>query len=200
MPGNERESDRPPRAAGGRLAEIVAQVKAQRYPPVDRWNPDFCGEIDIRIARDGSWHYMGTPIGRPEMVRLFASVLRRDDDGYYLVTPAEKLKIRVDDAPFLAIDMDCEGTDENRMLIFHTRTGDRVIADKEHVLRVDSDPESGEPRPGILVRGRLEARLARPVFYRLVDLAEEAIRDGRRCLEVQSAGCRFSLGEIGEAD
>lgn len=184
---------------GGRLAEIVRQVGAQRYPPVHRWNPELCGEIDIRIARDGSWHYMGTPIGRPEMVRLFSSVLRRDDDGFYLVTPAEKLKIRVDDAPFLAVDMACEGEGENRVLVFCTQTGDRTIADRDHPIRVETDPGTGEPAPYVLVRDRLEALIARPVFYRLVEFAEERVTDGRRVLEVTSAGCRFPLGEIGEA-
>lgn len=182
------------------LADIVREIAAQRHPPVHSWSPEFCGEIDIRIARDGSWHYMGTPIGRPEMVRLFSSVLRRDEDGFYLVTPVEKLKIRVDDAPFLAVDMACEGAGDERLLVFSTQTGDRAIADKEHPLRVETDPETGEPAPYILIRDRLEALIARPVFYRLVDLAEERVVDGRRRLEVRSAGCRFPLGEIGEAE
>jgi hypothetical protein len=155
-------------------------------PPVHLWNPPHCGEIDIRIARDGTWFHEGSPIGRAPLVRLFASVLRKDPDGYVLVTPVEKLKIVVDDAPFIAVRVD--RTTEG--LKFLTNVGDEVIAGPEHPLRVATDPVSGEPAPYVHVRGGLEARLARPVFYELAEMA--APRGGE--LGVESGGAWFSLG------
>jgi hypothetical protein len=155
-------------------------------PPVHLWNPAHCGEIDIRIARGGTWFHEGTPIGRPALVRLFSTVLRRDPDGYVLVTPAEKLSIVVEDVPFMAVRVDRTGDG----LRFLTNVGDAVTAGPEHPLRVETDPVTGEPAPYLHVRGGLEARLARPVFYELAEMAEA--RDGE--LRVQSCGAWFSLG------
>lgn len=168
----------------------------RKKPPVDQWNPPFCGEIDMRILRDGSWHYMGSPIPRPAMVKLFASILRREPDGgYVLVTPVEKCGIRVDDAPFVAVEMTVVGQGGDRLIAFRTNVDDVVPLDAEHPLRVDTDPASGEPSPYILVRGRLEALIARPVFYELVEMAEEYEQEGRLLLGVRSAGRMFPLGE-----
>ena len=176
------------------LESILASAKAAGkggLPPVDKWNPEFCGDIDMRIARDGSWHYMGTPIGRKRMVRLFSTILRHDDDGkFYLVTPVEKIGIAVDDAPFVAVEMEVSGADKDQILAFRTNVDDYVILNGDHPLRVDEDSETGEPSPYLLVRGQLEALIARSVFYDLVELAEE--RDG--VLGVWSDGLFFPLG------
>jgi hypothetical protein len=162
------------------------EADGRGLPPVHLWNPAHCGEIDIRIARGGTWFHEGTPIGRPALVRLFSTVLRRDPDGYVLVTPGEKLSIRVEDVPFVAVRVDRSGEG----LRFLTNVGDTVLAGPEHPLRVETDPGTGEPAPYLHVRGGLEARLARPVFYELAEMAEA--RDGE--LRVQSGGVWFSLG------
>jgi hypothetical protein len=133
----------------------------------------FCGDIDIRIGRDGTWFYHGSPIGRKPLVKLFASVLRRDNDGdYWLVTPAERGRIKVDDVPFTAVEVNAAGSGPSRALTFRTNLDEEVIADALHPIRVGHDPDTQEPRPYILVRDRLEARILRPVFYELVELAE----------------------------
>jgi hypothetical protein len=157
-------------------------------PPVHLWNPSHCGEIDIRIRRDGVWFHEGTPIGREPLVRLFSSVLRLDPDGYHLVTPVEKLKITVEDAPFLAVRVDRDGG----TLRFLTNVGDVVEAGPEHPLRVTLDPKTGEPAPYLHVRRGLEARLRRPVFYELVEMAEQ--QGGE--IGVRSGGAWFALGPI----
>jgi uncharacterized protein len=137
-------------------------------PPVHLWNPPFCGDIDMRIARDGTWFYLGTPIGRPAMVRLFSGIIRRDGDDYFLVTPVEKVGIRVDDAPFVAIDVAQDGAD----LVFTTNVDDQVRAGPDHPIRVDRDPVTGEPSPYVLIRRNLWALIDRKSFYRLVDRGE----------------------------
>ncbi|MGF1606636.1 MAG: DUF1285 domain-containing protein [Rhodothalassiaceae bacterium] len=178
-----------------RLDELARALADQRYPPVDKWNPDFCGDIDMVIKRDGSWHYMGTPILRPEMVRLFASVLRRDDDGKtYLVTPVEKLGIQVEDAAFLAIELEHKNAGEQAELYLSTQTGDVIRIDAEHPIWTEHDPDTGEDRPYVHVRGGLNALIARPVWYRLVDLAQPEEIDGTRYLGVWSDGDFFPLG------
>lgn len=178
------------------LTAFMKQVEGQSFPPVDKWNPEFCGDIDMRIAVDGTWFYMGTPITRKRMVRLFSTVLRKDEDGKtYLVTPVEKIGITVDDAHFVAIDCDIIDGEASQLLSFTTNVGDTVIAGPEHPIRVEIDSESGEPRPYILVRGNLEALIARSVFYRLVESAEEVQRNGGTELVIRSQGQDFSLGE-----
>jgi len=165
-------------------------------PPVHLWNPPFCGEIDMRIGRNGAWHYLGSPIDRPAMVKLFSNILRREPDGsYVLVTPVEKCRIRVDDAPFTAVEMTTSGMGDDRLIVFRTNVDDVVPLDREHPLRIVTNPNTGEPSPYLLVRDRLEALVARPVFYQLVDMAEEQSRDGRPVLGVRSAGQFFVLGE-----
>jgi hypothetical protein len=186
------------RLAAGLKAALVAdpdEIRPNGLPPVHKWNPPFCGDIDMRIARDGTWYYMGSPIGRKPMVRLFSSVLRHDDDGrYYLVTPVEKVGIQVDDAPLVAVEMTVEGEGTARMLAFRTQVDDVVVADADHPIRVAIDPGTGEPAPYVLVRDRLEALIARAVFYDLVELADEREVDGRMVLGVWSAGTFFTLG------
>ena len=168
--------------------QLLAAAKNQRLPPVRRWQPALSGDIDIRIAADGRWFHEGREIKRERLVALFATVLRRDADGYCLVTPVEKWRIAVEDAPFLAIDMESDGGGATRRLIFTTNVGDHVLADAEHRIEV-FDAESA-PRPYLDVRDGLRARIARSVFYRLVDCCDVAQGE----LAVWSGGERFVLG------
>lgn len=178
-----------------KAGDLLQQIPASKggLPPVHLWNPPFCGDIDMRIARDGSWHYLGTPIGRPAMVRLFSTILRRDGDAYFLVTPVEKVGIRVDDAPFVAVDMHAEGEGEAQRLRFVTNVGDELVAGAAHPLRCVLDAQSGEPAPYVRVRDNLEALIHRNVFYRLVELAVPRAIDGRPWLGVWSDGAFFPL-------
>lgn len=154
------------------LAEIAQLAAEQRLPPVDRWNPTHCGDSDMRIARDGTWFHNGSPIGRPAMVRLFSSILRREPDGgFVLVTPVEKLDIVVEDAPFTAVEMKVEGEGRDTRLAFRLNTGDLVTAGPDHALRFAGTPD--EPRPYLHVRAGLEALIARSLYYDLVDRALE---------------------------
>ncbi|WP_425097982.1 DUF1285 domain-containing protein [Tropicibacter sp. S64] len=156
-------------SADGLAASARAATKKKGPPPVHLWNPPFCGDLDMRIARDGTWFYLGTPIGRFELVKLFSSILRKDGDAYFLVTPVEKVGITVDDAPFVAVDFTAEGTGESQVLTFETHVGDTAIAGSGHPIRVSRDPETGEPSPYILIRANLEALIDRKSFYRLVE-------------------------------
>ena len=155
--------------AEGLVASITA-AKTRGLPPVHLWNPPFCGDLDMRIARDGTWVYQGTPIGRPGLVKLFSSILKREGGKYFLVTPVEKVGIVVDDAPFVAIDFEVQGEGEAQNLRFVTQVDDVAKAGPEHPIRVERDPETGEPAPYVLVRADLEALIDRKSFYRLVDL------------------------------
>ncbi|SNS39765.1 hypothetical protein SAMN04488078_101366 [Antarctobacter heliothermus] len=157
-------------SAEGLAASARAAGKGRGLPPVHKWNPPFCGDLDMRIARDGTWFYLGTPIGRFGLVRLFSSILRKDGDDYFLVTPVEKVGITVDDAPFVAVDFEAEGTGESQILTFETHVGDFAAAGPDHPIRVERDPETGEPSPYVLVRANLEALIDRKSFYRLVEL------------------------------
>ena len=171
------------------IQAVTGHGETGRAPaPVHLWNPDHCGEMDLVIRADGVWMHEGSPIGRPELVRLFATVLRKDPDGYYLVTPIEKLKITVEDAPFRAVRADVEDGD----IVFTTDMGEQVRAGDDHPIRVETDPETGEPAPYVHVRGDLEARIARPVFYELADMA--ALEDGR--MVIGSGGRDFVLGRV----
>ena len=168
--------------------DLTKAQPARGLPPVHLWRPDHCGEIDIVIKASGEWLHEGAPIRRPELVRLFSTVLRRDPDGIHLVTPVEKLKITVEDAPFVAVAVEAEGDD----LVFTTNVGDRVRADADHAIRVETDPGSGEPRPYLHVRAGLEALIARSVFYELVERAGEC---DKGTLGVRSGGLWFPLGD-----
>jgi hypothetical protein len=155
------------------------------------------GDIDIRIARDGTWFHEGSPIHRKPLVKLFAGILRRDDDdAFYLQTPAEKRRITVDDAPFLAVEVRIEGEGSGRRLVFRTNVDDEVTAGPAHPIRVAFDEQTGEPAPYILVRDRLEALIARPVYYELVAMGETRTIGGREVLGVESDGEYFVLGEL----
>lgn len=173
------------------LFDTLEAAQSQKsLPPVDRWHPDRVGRIDIRIARDGTWYHEGAPIRREALVKLFSTVLRRDDDGYCLVTPAEKLFIDVEDAPFLAVDMTVKGEGKQAQLLFTTNVADHVVADAGHPIRVED--QDGEPRPYVYVRRGLDALINRAVFYRLV---EQSVQE-RGELVVYSRGARFVLGRV----
>lgn len=177
---------------------IAASLPKGSLPPVHLWNPEFCGDIDMCIARDGTWFHEGRPIRRQSMVRLFSTILRRDDGEYFLVTPAEKLRLKVADAPFVAVAMATHGEGRDQVLTFRTNVDDEVMAGQEHPIRVDVDAESEEPSPYVHVRAGLEALISRPVFYELVELAGEEIIDGETLFGVWSAGRFFPLGDPGE--
>jgi uncharacterized protein len=180
-------------APGASLATLAAALKDRKLPPVDQWNPAYCGPIDMRIAADGSWYYLGTPIGRPAMVQLFASILRREPDGsYVLVTPVEKVGIKVDDAPFLAVELITEGVGAARRMGFRLNTEDVVMVDQQHPIRVQVDPVSQAPRPYVMVRGGMEALINRAVFYELVALAD-AECDAVQRFGLYSDGVFFAL-------
>ncbi|MEJ6404501.1 DUF1285 domain-containing protein [Yoonia sp. 2307UL14-13] len=171
------------------LASSARAVQKGGLPPVHEWNPPHCGDLDMRIARDGTWYYQGTPIGRPGLVRLFSTILRKDEDDFVLVTPVEKVGITVDDAPFVAVDFDQDGD----ALVFETNVGDYVSAGPDHPIRVERDAETGEPSPYVLVRANLEALIDRKSFYRLVEIGEEADHDGDRWFGVRSNGAFFPI-------
>jgi hypothetical protein len=156
--------------SGLSLAEIARLAEEKKLPPVDKWDPSHCGDSEMRIARDGIWYHQGSPIGRPAMVRLFSTILRREPDGrFVLVTPVEKLDIHVEDAPFLAVELKAEGEGETASLAFRLNTGDLVIAGADHPLRFEAGPEG--PHPYLRVRGGLDALVARPVYYELAEIA-----------------------------
>lgn len=181
----------------------VGGAPGRALPPIERWNPPDCGEIDIRIDREGGWHHEGRPIRRPALVKLFASVLRREGERYELVTPVEKLGITVEDAPFLAVDMVVEQTaveqaaiadgEAGPTLVFRTNLDDLVRCDGTHPLRFDPQPGSDEVRPYIYVRRGLWARLTRPVFLDLAERVEEREVGGRAMFGVASGGAFFTL-------
>lgn len=182
------------------LGAISEQVDAltpkQGLPPVDLWNPPLNGDLDMRIKRDGVWLYQGTPIERPALVRLFSTILKREGDDYFLVTPVEKWRIQVDDVPLHAIAVREKTVDGQPVLEFETLTGDVVIASAAHPLRVVVDGRSGEPSPYIRVRSSLDALISRNVFYQLVDKAKAEENAGVSQLVVCSAGERFVLGNV----
>jgi hypothetical protein len=179
----------PPDLAALSLAEIAQLAAEQRLPPVEKWNPTHCGDSEMRIARDGTWFHQGSPIGRPTMVRLFSTILRREPDGgFVLVTPVEKLDIQVEDAPFIATELKAEGEGRDGRLAFQLNTGDLVTAGPEHPLRFAGTPD--EPRPYLHVRGGLEALVARPLYY---ELAERALAGGEDPPGVWSNGAFFAL-------
>ncbi|MBX3579590.1 MAG: DUF1285 domain-containing protein [Rhizobiaceae bacterium] len=176
--------------ARGLEALVARAARAGKgLPPVDRWNPPFCGEIDMEIRADGTWFYLGTPIGRMPLVQLFSTVLRKDADGRtYLVTPVERVGIRVVDAPFVAVEMHVRGAGDDQVITFRTNVGDVVEAGPDHPLRFVDEDATGGLKPYVLVRGRLEALVARSVMYELVGIGEEIEVGGKPMFAVRSGG------------
>ena len=187
---------------GNALEEIAAAARTtgtKGLPPVHLWNPPFCGDLDMRIARDGTWFYLGTPIGRPALVRLFSGVLKREGDKHFLVTPVEKVGIRVDDAPFMAVEMQCEGDGEDRVLHFRTNVDDWVTCDAEHRLRFEMADDGGLT-PYLHVRSNLWAKVTRALYYDLVELGGERIVDSHAKFGVASSGAFFAMSDALTSD
>src|SRR5689334_10004354 len=178
-------------AAG--LAALISRAAGESgegkrgLPPVERWNPPFCGDIDMEIRSDGTWFYMGTPIGRAPLVRLFSTILKREGDKHFLVTPVEKVGIRVDDAPFMAVEMQKDGSGDEQRLHFRTNVDDWVECDSEHELRFKQAADDGLI-PYLHVRRDLWAKVTRPIYYDLVELGEERSVNGRDMFGVSSGG------------
>jgi uncharacterized protein len=181
------------------ITGTLGRLASRKLPPVEKWNPPFCGEIDIRIAADGTWFYLKTPIGRPALVRLFASVLKREGDKYFLVTPVEKCGIVVDDAPFLAVELRAEQSVHGRVLNFRTNVDDWVPCGPDHALRFEPEPATGGLKPYLHVRRDLWAKVTRALFFDLVELGEEQDVEGRGMFGVSSMGTFFPMASAEQA-
>ena len=175
------------------IAGTARDASRKGPPPVHLWNPPFCGDLDMRIASDGTWFYLKTPIGRPALVKLFASVLKRENDKYFLVTPVEKCGIVVEDAPFLAVELKAEKTAQGQVLHFRTNVDDWVACGRDHALRFEPEPETGGLKPYLHIRRNLWAKVTRALFYDLVDLGEERMIGGARLFGIASGGEFFAM-------
>jgi uncharacterized protein len=171
-----------------------ATPASRGLPPVHLWNPPFCGDLDMRIAGDGTWFYMGTPIGRPALVRLFSTILKRENGKHFLVTPVEKVGIRVDDAPFMAVEMRIENDARGRLLRFRTNVDDWVTCEPGHGLRFERAADGGLT-PYLHVRADLWAKVTRALYYDLVDMGEERMIDGEEMFGVESGGEFFAMAD-----
>jgi hypothetical protein len=195
--GYAMTADDPTPRTGNRISgldELANAAAADALSPVERWNPPYCGDIGMRIRCDGVWLYQGSPIGRKPLVRLFSRILRRDGDGrYYLVTPVEKVDVAVDDAPFLAVEMETEGEGREQVLTFRTNVDDLVRCGPANPMRFALEAPSEGLKPYLLVRGRLEALLTRALYYDLVELAVAERVGGREVMCVWSGGALFPL-------
>ncbi|QBX99453.1 DUF1285 domain-containing protein [Rhodophyticola sp. CCM32] len=181
------------------MASAKAAQKDGKLPPVHLWDPPFCGDLDMEIKRDGTWFYNGTPIGRAPLVRLFSSILKLEKGKYFLVTPVEKVGIRVQDAPFVAVDFETAGNGPDQIITFTTHVGDTVIAGPDNPIRVQRDAR-GEPSPYVMVRGGMEALIDRKSFYRLVDLGEAYPVDEVDWFGVWSGGLFFPIIPVAELE
>lgn len=195
------EAVRPEEGTSRGLADLIATLqseagleKTRSLPPVHLWNPAHCGDIGLAIRRDGSWQQDGVRFSREKLVRLFSTILRKDSDGYYLVTPHEKVVVAVEDTPFTAVRADRFEEAGGQAVLLTTNVGDVVAVDSEHPLRVQTDPHTGEPSAYVRVRGALEARLLRPAWYDLVSWAEPDA--GGSTMSVVSKGARFGIGAL----
>jgi len=182
-------------------AGLVSDIQKQKLSssggaPVHLWDPPFLGDLGMRISRSGEWFYQDSPVSRIQIVKLFSTVLKREDDDYFLVTPVEKWRISVEDAPFVAVLLDSKGSGGDQALVFNTNVGDEVVAGPNNPIRMEYDAVTGEPKPYLFVRDRLEALISRNVFYQLVELSEQRVIDGKDVLGVTSGGEFFSLGEL----
>ena len=187
-----------PGSALARLTEALgSDSKRKGPPPVERWNPAYCGEIDMRIAADGTWHYMGSPINRPALVKLFSTVLRKDPERYVLVTPVERVGIAVEDAPFLAVEMAVEGEEEGRQIAFRTNVDDLVQVGPDHPVRFEQDPNGGI-KPYVKVRGELWALVTRSLALDLVAMSEERTIDGAATFGLAAGGTFFPIAPASE--
>ncbi|MDG0987662.1 MAG: DUF1285 domain-containing protein [Paracoccaceae bacterium] len=188
---NNKKANTP--SAEGIAAAARAAIKSNTLPPVMSWNPPFCGDLDIRIARNGTWYYLGTPIGRFELVKLFSSILKIEDGKYFLVTPIEKVGIKVDDAPFVAVDFNEIEVIGEKALKFETQVGDEVIASDKNPIRVVRDAVSDEPAPYIHIRNGLDALIDRKTFYRLIDIGQHKKYKNEDWFGIESASAFFPI-------
>ncbi|MBF9234373.1 DUF1285 domain-containing protein [Microvirga alba] len=187
-----------PSSALTRLIETLGPgASGKGLPPVERWNPAYCGEIDMRIAVDGTWHYMGSPIRRPALVKLFSTVLRKDPERYVLVTPVERVGIAVEDVPFIAVEMVVEGDDETREIAFRTNVDDLVQAGPEHPLRFEREAGGGV-KPYLRVRGELWARVTRSLALDLIAMGEERDIAGKAVFGIAVKGAFFTIAPVSE--
>jgi len=175
------------------IAQAARREAGKGPPPVHLWNPPFCGDLDMRIATDGTWYYLKTPIGRAALVKLFASVLKREGERYFLVTPVEKIGITIDDAPFIAVEMNVARDAQGLVLHFRTNVDDWVACGRDHALRFEAEAGTGGLKPYLHVRRDLWAKVTRPLFYDLVELGEERDVNGERMFGVASAGEFFVM-------
>lgn len=175
------------------LDQLQNTLQSKELPPLEKWNPPCRGDIDMRIAADGTWFYLGTPITRPAMIKLFAKVLLREQDRYFLVTPVEKLGIKVEDAPFVVNFVEFSEQEGKPIILFNTNVGDTVVVDNDHPIRMVFSSQ-GEPRPYVLIRRNLEALISRNVFYELIERGTERKVGGTTVLSVTSAGEIFDVG------
>jgi uncharacterized protein len=180
------------------ITGAVARAAAKGPPPVERWNPPFCGDLDMRIAADGTWYYLKTPIGRPALVKLFASVLKREGDKYFLVTPVEKCGIEVEDTPFLAVELNVVERPDGRVLNFRTNVDDWVVCGPEHALRFEREAGTGGLKPYLHVRRDLWAKVTRTLFFDLVELGEERDVGGKAMFGVVSMRTFFAMADAAE--
>lgn len=187
-------------ATADTLAAAAKAAGRKGPPPVHLWNPPFCGDLDMRIARDGTWFYLGSPIGRHALVKLFSGILKLEDGRYFLVTPVEKVGITVEDAPFVAVDFTVAGQGQDQAIRFVTHVEDEVTAGPDHPIRVERDAETGEPSPYVMVRRGLEARIDRKSFYRLIEIGDHALHEGARWFGLWSGGAFFPLIPSAELD
>lgn len=179
------------------IVETLNQQENQAaLPPVENWNPDYSGEIDIYIDREGHWFHEGDAFQRESLVKLFASILKKEGEEYFLVSPVEKFKLKVADLPFVVTEVVQAQHEGQVVLVFKTNLGDQVIVDEDHPIEVEYKDDSEEPLPSVKVRRNLFARIHRNVFYELVEMGEEKQVDGRTCLVVTSGGYEFILGEF----
>lgn len=186
-----------PDSLSERVQNDLGTIADPSVAPVDKWNPQFSGDVDIRVARNGQWLYNGNPMERQALVKLFSTILRRDDDGhYYLVTPVEKWRIQVEDAPFVAHSLEREGTGSDQALWLTTNVGERVPIDREHLLRVEVAANGEEPAPYVRVRRNLDALVERQAFYELAALAVEGEGPLKGCLGVYSKGDFYPIGKV----
>ena len=188
---NNKKANTP--SAEGIAAAARSAIKSKTLPPVMSWNPPFCGDLDIRIARNGTWYYLGTPIGRFELVKLFSSILKIEDGKYFLVTPIEKVGIKVDDAPFVAVDFNEIEITGEKALKFETQVGDKVIASDKNPIRVVRDAVSDEPAPYIHIRNGLDALIDRKTFYRLIDIGQHKKYENDDWFGIESASAFFPI-------
>lgn len=183
-----------------RIAAIAANLPAGKKPPVHLWNPEFTGDLDMRIAAEGTWFYRGSAIQRPAMVALFSGILKKEGSEIFLVTPVEKYRIQVDDAPFIALDMDVHGNGDRQILTFRTNVDDYVMAGADHALRLSEADTAAEAKPYLMVRDGLEALVARSVYYRLAELGVVEKQAGTDMFGIWSAGVFFPFMEAGGLD